>query len=53
MRLGTHVANYTLPGGPEALGPALAATAKAADEGGVTTLTLMDHWFQMEAFATS
>ena len=53
MRLGIHVANFTLPGGPEALGPTLAATARAADEGGVTTLTLMDHWFQMEAFATS
>ena len=53
MRLGIHVANFTLLGGPEALGPTLAATARAADEGGVTTLTLMDHWFQMEAFATS
>ncbi|HEX3947418.1 MAG TPA: LLM class F420-dependent oxidoreductase, partial [Acidimicrobiales bacterium] len=42
-----------LPGGPEAIGPTLAATAKAAEEGGCSTFTLMDHWFQMEQFATS
>jgi F420-dependent oxidoreductase-like protein len=53
MELGIHFANFTLPGGPEALGPTLAATAKVADEGGCSTFTLMDHWFQMEQFATS
>ncbi len=53
MRLGIHYANFTLPGGPEALGPTLAATARAAEEGGCAKLTLMDHWFQMEQFATS
>jgi len=37
-----------LPGGPAQLAPTLAATARAADEGGFATLTLMDHWFQME-----
>ena len=31
----------------------LAATAKAADESGVDTLTLMDHYFQMERFRTA
>ena len=53
MELGIHYANFTLPGGPEAIGPTLAATAKAADAGGCSTFTLMDHWFQMEQFATS
>jgi F420-dependent oxidoreductase-like protein len=53
MELGIHYANFTLPGGPEAIGPMLAATAKAAEDGGCSTFTLMDHWFQMEAFATS
>lgn len=48
MQLAIHLANLTLPGGPEALAPTLAATARAADEGGVSTLTVMDHWFQME-----
>ena len=53
MELGIHYANFTLPGGPEALGPTLAATARAAEEGGCSIFTLMDNWFQMEAFATS
>jgi F420-dependent oxidoreductase-like protein len=53
MELGIHFANFTLPGGPEALGPTLAATARAADEGGCASFTLMDHWFQMEEFASA
>ena len=53
MELGIHFANFTLPGGPEALGPTLAATAQAAEEGGCSTFTLMDHWFQMEQLATA
>lgn len=48
MKLAVHCANLSWPGGPTALGPTLAAVAGAADEGGVTTLTLMDHYFQME-----
>jgi F420-dependent oxidoreductase-like protein len=48
MKLGVHCANLTWPGGTEALGTTLAGVARAADEGGVTTLTLMDHYFQME-----
>ena len=53
MQLGIHFANFTLPGGTEALAPTLAATARAAEEGGCSTFTLMDHWFQMEQLATS
>ncbi len=48
MRLSIHVPNFTLPGAPESLAPTLAATARAAEAGGASTLTLMDHWFQME-----
>ena len=48
MRLAIHCSNLTWPGGPAELGPTLAGVARAADEGGVTTLTLMDHYFQME-----
>jgi F420-dependent oxidoreductase-like protein len=48
MLLGVHCANLTWPGGPAALGTTLAGVAKAADAGGVTTLTMMDHYFQME-----
>src|SRR6195952_3081517 len=53
MRLGIHFANFTLPGGAAALAPTLAATARAAEEGGCSVFTLMDHWFQMESLATS
>jgi F420-dependent oxidoreductase-like protein len=48
MRLAVHCSNLTWPGGPAALGPTLADVARAADQGGVTTLTMMDHYFQME-----
>jgi len=51
MELGIHFANFTLPGGPAAIGPILSDTARAADEGGCATFTLMDHYFQMEEFA--
>jgi F420-dependent oxidoreductase-like protein len=53
MQVGIHFANFTLPGGAERLGPTLAATARAAEDGGCSTFTLMDHWFQMEGFATA
>ncbi|MGO9030037.1 MAG: LLM class F420-dependent oxidoreductase [Acidimicrobiales bacterium] len=53
MKLAIHFPNFTLPGGPEALAPTLAATARAAEEGGVTSFTLMDHWFQMEELAAA
>ncbi len=53
MKLGIHYANFTLPGGAAALAPTLAETARVADESGVSLFTLMDHWFQMEEFATS
>jgi F420-dependent oxidoreductase-like protein len=48
MKLAIHCANLSFPGGPGALAPTLTAVAQAADEGGVATLTMMDHWFQME-----
>ena len=53
MKLAIHFPNFTFPGGPQAIAPALAATAKAAEDGGVDTFTLMDHWFQMESLATA
>ncbi|MEF2976118.1 LLM class F420-dependent oxidoreductase [Subtercola sp. YIM 133946] len=53
MRLGIHFMNFTLPGGAAALAPTLAKTAEAADQGGASLFTLMDHYFQMEQFATS
>ena len=53
MQVGIHFANFTLPGVPESIAPALSQTAIVADQGGVTGFTLMDHWFQMEGFQTA
>jgi F420-dependent oxidoreductase-like protein len=53
MELAVHFPDFTLPGGPEALGPTLAATARAADEGGCAAFTLMDHYFQMEQMSSA
>jgi F420-dependent oxidoreductase-like protein len=51
MELGIHFANFTLPGGPAAIGPILSGTAREAEDAGCSTFTLMDHYFQMEEFA--
>jgi len=51
MQLAVHFPDFTLPGGSASIPTVLAATARAAEAAGVTTFTLMDHWFQMEAHA--
>jgi F420-dependent oxidoreductase-like protein len=48
MRLGVHYADFGHPGGTHLLVDRLAETARVADQGGVSLLTVMDHWFQME-----
>jgi F420-dependent oxidoreductase-like protein len=50
LKLAIHNPSFTYQGGPENIGPTLAATARAADEGGAAQFTLMDHWFQISAF---
>ncbi|WP_428338625.1 LLM class F420-dependent oxidoreductase [Mycobacterium sp.] len=51
MKLGLHIADFTTFGSPAGIASGLAATARAAEQTGFTTLTLMDHYFQMEATA--
>lgn len=53
MRVGVHFMNFTHPGGAAALRAAVGDTAAAADEAGVSWFTAMDHYFQMEHFATA
>ena len=54
MQLGIHYMNFTQPGvGPEKMGPLLRETALAAEEIGSSWFTMMDHYFQMEHFATA
>ena len=51
MRVGIHNVRFDLPGAPASIAPTLAATARAAEDAGVSTFTLMDHWFQMDQMA--
>lgn len=53
MQLAIHFPNFTFPDGCAGLASTLAATARAAEAGGCSNLTLMDHWFQMEQLATA
>jgi len=48
MRLGLHYWNYSTPGDPAKIAPTLADTARVAEQAGFSTLTVMDHYFQME-----
>ncbi|GAA3181794.1 TIGR03560 family F420-dependent LLM class oxidoreductase [Blastococcus jejuensis] len=48
MRVGVHLVAWDLPGGPAAIGPALADVGRAAEEAGVANLSLMDHYLQLE-----
>ncbi|MBY6541323.1 LLM class F420-dependent oxidoreductase [Rhodococcus sp. BP-349] len=53
MQLAVHYPYFTLPGGPTATAGLLSDSARAAEDGGCTLFTLMDHWFQMENLATA
>ncbi|KRA28100.1 MULTISPECIES: LLM class F420-dependent oxidoreductase [unclassified Nocardioides] len=50
MDLGIHYATFTTPAWETTLVDRLTATAKVADEGGISLFTLMDHYFQMVDF---
>ena len=53
MRLGLHYWNYSTPAESAAIAPTLAQTARIAEEAGVSSFTVMDHYFQMEAVAAA
>ena len=48
MNLAIHYSNFILAGEHAPLAQTLAATARAADQGGVSQMTLMDHYLQIE-----
>jgi len=48
MKVGLHIVTWDFPGGPTAIGPTLAAIGDAAEESGLTDISVMDHWFQMD-----
>ncbi|GGQ77377.1 LLM class F420-dependent oxidoreductase [Streptomyces asoensis] len=48
MRVGVHINQFGGTGGAAALGAELAAAGAAAEAAGVSRLSVMDHYFQME-----
>ncbi|MGW7256585.1 LLM class F420-dependent oxidoreductase [Streptomyces sp. NPDC054834] len=48
MRVGVHINRFDHSGGVPALGAELAAAGAAAEAAGVSWLSVMDHYFQME-----
>lgn len=53
MRFGFHFLDFTIPGYPQSIAPMLRDTAIAAEEIGSDWFSVMDHFFQMEAYQTS
>jgi F420-dependent oxidoreductase-like protein len=47
VKLGLHVVAFDWPGGPQQIGPTLAEIGRTADQAGVDSITLMDHYFQL------
>ncbi len=47
MRFGLQIFSFSWPGGPEAIGPALARAVQTADEVGFDSIWVMDHFWQI------
>jgi len=51
MQLDLHVTRFDWAGGPSGIGPGVAHLARTAEAVGVRTLSVMDHFFQMDMVA--
>ncbi|MCB2061768.1 MAG: LLM class F420-dependent oxidoreductase [Novosphingobium sp.] len=51
MHLDLHVTRFDWAGGPSDIGPGLAHLARTAETVGIRTLSVMDHFFQMDMMA--
>ncbi|GAA2576500.1 LLM class F420-dependent oxidoreductase [Actinomadura fulvescens] len=47
MRIGLQIPSFTFSGGPERIGPEFGRIAREADQGGLHSLWVMDHFFQI------
>ena len=47
MKLSLQISSFTWPGGTEAIGPTLGRVARQADDIGLDTVWVMDHFFQI------
>jgi F420-dependent oxidoreductase-like protein len=48
VKLGLHYWNYSTPSDPTEIASTLAETARVAEQAGLSTFTVMDHYFQIE-----
>ncbi|MGH3417392.1 MAG: LLM class flavin-dependent oxidoreductase, partial [Actinocrinis sp.] len=48
MRIGLTISRFNWPGGAEAVRPNLLKVARAAEDGGLYSLWVMDHFFQIQ-----
>ncbi|GIH03155.1 LLM class F420-dependent oxidoreductase [Rhizocola hellebori] len=53
MKLGLHYWNYSRPADPASITDTLAQTAQVAEQAGISSFTVMDHFFQMEGAAAA
>ncbi|MCP9954657.1 LLM class F420-dependent oxidoreductase [Actinomadura madurae] len=53
MRVGLQIPSFTHPGGPEEIAPAFGRMAREADQGGLHSLWVMDHFFQIRGVGPS
>lgn len=51
MRVGLHIVRFDWQGEPGSIAPVLAEVATVAEEGGISALSVMDHWLQVDALA--
>jgi F420-dependent oxidoreductase-like protein len=51
MKLGLHYWNFATPADPRAIAPTLAETAQLVEQAGFSSMSVMDHYFQMEGAA--
>ena len=51
MEIGLHIPHFAWPEGPEGIGATLGAVAERVDDAGFVSLSVMDHWFQMDQYA--
>jgi F420-dependent oxidoreductase-like protein len=49
MRIGLQIPRFHWAGGPQSMAETLAAIARAADDAGVASIWLMDHFFQIRS----
>jgi F420-dependent oxidoreductase-like protein len=47
MRLGLQLPSFTFPGGPAAIRSTLTEIGQTAEDAGLASLWVMDHWFQL------